>query len=182
MIPNYPQTFVETGRDSNSGHYAVGATRPHHASPVSQFKEPQFNRYQTQEQVHLSSRQDMIRPPRFPHQELPREPTNINAKNYNMRNDRINPQPRTPMKPSATFESVTDYQRGDSVMSSQQRDYAEMSRQELFHENEGSTSGGVGNQFPRSRVADDRAHMQYSGPQQGRGKAPGKPSPFLIIA
>ena len=188
VIPNYSQTFVETKRDPNSSHYAVGATRPYHASPVSQFKEPQFNRYPNHEQVHLSSRHDMIGSPRFPHQELPREPhydyepTNINTKNYNVRNDRINPQSRTTMKPSTTPESVTDYQRGESIMSNQQQDHAEIYRQELFHENEGSMSGGSGTQFSQARVGDGQAQMQYSGPQQGRGKAPSKPYPFLIIA
>lgn len=183
VIPKYSRTFVETRRDPNSSHNAVGAIRPYHASPVSQFKEPQFDRYQNQEQVHLSGRQD-IQPPRFPHQELLREPnydyepTNIEANNYNMRNGRINPQPRTAMKPSIVSESVVNHQRREPAMpKQQQQDYAEIYRQQLFPGNEGSTSGGYGTDFSRARVGDGQAQMQYSGPQQGRGKPLSKLSP-----
>lgn len=180
VIPNHSQTFVETRRDPNSSYHAASAARPYHQSPVSQFKEPQFDRHKNQEQVHLSSRQDMMQPPRFPHQELPREPnhgyepTNIDANNYYTRNDRINPQPRTPTKPSTPSESAVDYQRGVPAMPKRQQDYAEMYRQELFHGNEGSSSGGFRTQSSRAPASDNRAQMQYSGPRQGWGKAPSR--------
>lgn len=179
VISNHSRTFVESGRDPDSSHHAVGPARPYHESPVSQFKEPRFDRQKPQEQVHLSSRQDMMQPQRFQHQDLPREPnynyepTNVDATNYNMRNDRANPHPRTPTKPPITSESAVDYQRGVPAMNQRQQNYAETYRQELLHGNEGFTAGGFGAQSSRARVGDSRVRMQYAGPQQGRGKVPG---------
>lgn len=178
VIPNHSHAFIETRRDPNSSYNAIGAARPYHESPVSQFKEPQFDRPKAQEQFHMPSRQDVMQPPRFPYQELPRkpnysyEPTNMDGNNYNMRNDRVSPHPRTPTKPPITSESAVDYQRGVPAVSKRQQDYAETYRQEFMHANEGSTSGGFGTQSSRARVGDSRVQMQYSGPQQGRGKAP----------
>ena len=82
-IPSHSHAFVETRMDSNSSRHVVGAARPYYKSPVSQFKEPRVDRHKTQEQVHLSSRQDMMQPPRFPHQE-PQRDTNYSNQPANM--------------------------------------------------------------------------------------------------
>lgn len=187
VMPTYPQTFVETRRDPNSSHHAVGAARPDHAPPASQFKAPQFDRYQYQEPVHLSSTQDVRQPPQYPHQELPRrpnyeyEPTNTDTSKNNMRDNRINPRVQPKIGPSVTSESIINYQR-EQAMPSQQQDYAASYRQESFHGNEGPTSGGSGTEFSRARVGDVRGQIQYSGPQQTWGKTPSKPSLILTIA
>lgn len=172
-ISPYAQTFAETRRDPTSSHHAVRATPPYHVSPVSQFKEPQFDRYQYQEQVHLPSRHGVI-----PHQDLPTEPvfdyepSETDANSYNMRNNQINPRARPLAKPSVASENIVDYQRGGPVIPPQQQDYAELYRQESFQGKDGPTSSGFGTDFSQARVGDGRAQIQYSGPQQGRGKPP----------
>lgn len=184
VTPIYQQKVVENRRDPNSRQHPVDATRPYHISPVSQFKEPRFDHYQNQEPVHSPSRQGVTQPRPIPHQELPREPnfdyevTNTDADRYNMRNDRIYPRARPLIDSSVVSKSMVDYERGEPARSTQQQDYAELYHQESFYGNDGRTSDGLGTSFTRARGSDGRAQVQYSGPQQGVGKAHSKPSAF----
>lgn len=174
----YSQAFVETGSDPNLSPQALNAAGPYHASPVRQFKEPQFDRYQHQEQFQMSSRHRGIQPSQVLHQNLPTEPafddepTQMDTGNYNMRDNQSDPRnyrARQPVKLSAAPKSIVDYQRGEPVKPRQQQDYAELYRQELFHGNDGAASGGVGANFTQAHDGDSRPQIQSSWPHQGQG-------------
>lgn len=168
------QTSVEAGRDPNMNPQVVGAARPYHASPVSQFREPQFDRYQ-QHDFHVSSRHRVMQPPQVPHQELPTEPVfsdeprENDSDNYNMGNGPSDPrdygsQPLVQRSPaSRTMASELRSERGKPR---EQRSYAEPYPREFFRGNGGSASNGLGQDLSQARVGSGRAQVQSSWPHQ----------------
>lgn len=179
-------TSVETRRDLNSSSQVFDAARPYHASPASQFKEPQFDRYQNQEQNYVASRRQATQPSQLPSQGLPTEPVFDNefidndASKRIIKYNRSDPrdyQAQSSTLPFAASKSSTSDQRGERDIPRQQQDYAELYRQELFQEKGSHVAGGFSPDFSPARVSpaqvvDGRLQKQPSRPHQIQGNKP----------
>ncbi len=167
-------TSVEAGRDQNLSPQVMGASRPYHASPVSQFREPQFDRYQ-QDEFHMSSRVRVMQSPQVPHEDLPTEPvfddepTENNTDYYNMGNSRSDQRDygsQPLVQRSAASKTMASDPRSERGMPREQRNYAEIYRQELVQGNGGFVSDGFGADLSHARVGGGRAQVQSSWPHQ----------------
>jgi hypothetical protein len=175
------QTSVETRRDLNSSPQVFDAARPYHASPISPFREPQFDRYQNQEHDLISSRRQATQPSQLPNQGLPTEPVFDNehidpdGNKHIIKDNRRNPRDYRAQPLTLAFaasKSTPSNQRGERDMPREHQDYAELYRQELFHEKGGLVAGGFNADFSLAHVVDGRAQVQSSGPYQAQGNMP----------
>ena len=178
----YVRTYIGTGGDLNLSSQAVGLAQPYLTSPHSQYKKPQYDRHQYDEQYRMSGRTPVMQPPQISPHALPtepvfdREPIEGDPPYYNNTSaNRINPQDnraRPPLEPSVASARTTDHQGGEAPMPTRRHDYAEMYRQELFQGAGGPTTGGFEAGFSQSRAGHDRAQKQSAWPHQGQGQKP----------